>query len=342
MASVPRCRPALIVAAGCLLLGLSGCGGTDEGAAGPDDGASALPPASTPATTTIPDAPPSVGELLASDVPLVIAHAGGDRDFPHSTLFAYGEAVEAGADVLEMDVQLTGDGVLVVQHDDTVDKTTEATGRVDEMTLDELVALDNAYWFSPECWPCRDLDVDAYTLRGVRTGDREPPEGYEPDDFAVASLRQVAERFPSMPLDIEIKGTGASGIAAAETLADELVGLDRVDSTVVASFDDEVLAAFETAAPDVATSPALGEMAAWVLSGEPLDGNRVVQVPPSFEGVEVVTPELVAQAEAQAIAVWVWPNDGEQEVEAFYRQLFDLGVDGIIAGRPAQAVAARS
>ena len=79
-----------------------------------------------------------------------LAHAGGDLAHPHSTMFAYAESVAEGAEVLELDVQLTADGVLVVQHDETVDKTTEATGPVIDLTLDEIQALDNAYWFSPD------------------------------------------------------------------------------------------------------------------------------------------------------------------------------------------------
>ncbi|MCY3953146.1 MAG: glycerophosphodiester phosphodiesterase family protein [bacterium] len=58
----------------------------------------------------------------------------------------------AGADVLELDVQLTADNVLIVQHDDTVDRTTEANGPVAERTLAEIQTLDNAYWFAPGRW----------------------------------------------------------------------------------------------------------------------------------------------------------------------------------------------
>ncbi|MEI8360387.1 MAG: glycerophosphodiester phosphodiesterase family protein, partial [Deltaproteobacteria bacterium] len=78
-------------------------------------------------------APPeasTVADLLALDRPIVIAHAGGDFEAPHSTLFAYTEAALRGVDVLELDVMLTADRVLVVQHDDTVDRTTEASGPV--------------------------------------------------------------------------------------------------------------------------------------------------------------------------------------------------------------------
>ena len=60
----------------------------------------------------------------------MIAHAGGDQDYPHSTIYAYSQSAAAGADILELDVMMTADGALVVQHDDTVDRTTEATGPV--------------------------------------------------------------------------------------------------------------------------------------------------------------------------------------------------------------------
>lgn len=286
--------------------------------------------------------PPTVDELLARDEPLVLAHAGGDQDHPHSTLYGYAESVAAGTDVLELDVQLTSDGVLVVQHDDTVDRTTETTGEVADLTLEQLQALDDAYWFSEQCWRCDDLPEDAYTFRGVRTGEQEPPDGYEPDDFAVPTLQEVAERFPEMPLDVEIKGDGEAGRANAAALAAELEELGRVDSTVVASFDEEVLAAFQEAAPEVATSPSLSEMTDWVLGGVPLEGYQIMQIPPEYEGIEVVTPDLIERAAEAGIAVWVWPNDSEQENEGFYQQLFELGADGIIAGRPAEAVAARS
>ena len=103
-------------------------------------------------------------ELLALGRPLVIGHAGGDRSWPHSTMYAFSQAAFAGVDVLEMDLQMTADRVLVVHHDDTVDRTTNATGRVRDMTYEELKALDNAYWWSEE-WPSHDLPSDAYTYR---------------------------------------------------------------------------------------------------------------------------------------------------------------------------------
>src|SRR5690606_11840272 len=80
--------------------------------------------ASTTSTST-PDAS-TVAEVLGLDRPVVLAHAGGDDIHPHDTPFGFDRSAAAGVDVLDMDVQLSSDGVLVVQHDDTVDRTTEA------------------------------------------------------------------------------------------------------------------------------------------------------------------------------------------------------------------------
>ena len=72
----------------------------------------------------------TVDALLALDRPIIIAHAGGDHDWPHSTMYAFTQAALNGTDVLEMDVMLSSDGVLMVQHDNTVDRLTNDTGLI--------------------------------------------------------------------------------------------------------------------------------------------------------------------------------------------------------------------
>ncbi len=310
----------------------------------------------TPSTTTKAEAPQSLlttlDGLLALDRPLVIAHAGGDQDYPHSTIYAYAQAAAVGADILELDVQLTADGVLIVQHDDTVDRTTETTGRVAELTLAEIKALDNAYWFAPGYWGDQTRPDEEYVFRGVRTGEVEPPEGFEPDDFSVATFSEVAQRFPNHVLDVEIKiqdtpdgePDPSTGISAAEVLAAEITELDRELSVIVSSFNDATLAALNELAPSVATSPGLETMLAWFLSGVPLDPRYdVLQVPLTFEGVEVVTSELTERIHNEGRYVWVWLSGTDVvETREFYADLLGRGVDGLIAGRPAEAVAATS
>ena len=292
----------------------------------------------------------TVAELVALDRPLVIAHAGGDQDYPHSTIYAYTQSALAGADILELDVQLTADGVLIVQHDDTVDRTTETSGPVAELTLAEMQALDNAHWFVPGLWGDQTRPASEYIFRGVRTGAVEPPEGFGPDDFGVATFREVAERFPHHVLDVEIKLQRGSdgeedpvtGIAAAEVLAAEITELGREDSVIVACFDDEVLAAFSGLAPSVATTPSEAALVGWFLAGEALDPRHtVLQVPFTYAGIEVVTPDTVARVHDEGREVWVWLSGTEVvETREFYESLFSVGVDGVIAGRPADAVAA--
>ena len=309
----------------------------EEEAAGQD--VAALPPVPTPAAST-------VSELLELGRPLVIGHAGGDRSWPHSTMYAFSQAAHAGVDVLEMDLQMTADGVLVVHHDDTVDRTTEGTGRVRDMTYQELQALDNGYWWSEE-WPSHDLAPEAYRYRGIRTGDIAPPEGYGPDDFRIETFRAVAEAFPQHVLDVEIKTpAGDDGeddidfiLEMVAVLAADIEELDRTDSVVVVSFRDEALVGFRELATDVVTSPGQDALPAWAFASVPLHPNDLIlQVPPTFSGLDVLTPDLLGKAADEGLAVWVWPNEDYQEDPDYYAQLIDLPVDGVIAGRPAEAV----
>ena len=292
----------------------------------------------------------TVEGLIALERPLVIAHAGGDQDYPHSTLYAFTQSAMAGSDILELDVMLTADGVLIVQHDDTVDRTTEATGPVAQLTLAEIQALDNAHWFVPGMWGDQTRPDSEYVFRGVRTGVVEPPEGFGPDDFRVAAFREVAERFPHHVLDVEIKLQRGSdgevdldtGIAAAEVLAAEIAALGREDSVIVACFDDAVLKAFGDLAPSVATTPGEATLLGWFAAGQALDPSvSVLQVPFTFQGIPVVTADTVARVHDEGREVWVWLSGTDVvETRQFYADLFALGVDGVIAGRPAEAATA--
>lgn len=76
------------------------------------------------------------------DTPLLIAHRGGSLEVPENTLSAFRHAINVGMRMVELDVQMTSDGELVVIHDETVDRTTNGTGPVGSFTLEELQRLD--------------------------------------------------------------------------------------------------------------------------------------------------------------------------------------------------------
>ncbi len=268
--------------------------------------------------------------------PLNIAHAGGDLESPHETMYAYRQAVAAGADMLEMDLRLSRDRQLMVIHDDTVDRTTNATGAVRDRTAAELQTLDNANWFVPNCWSCQDRPASDYTLRGVRTGARPAPAGYTAADFAIPTFQQVLDRFPDRILDVEIKD-GPDGFATAEALAAVLNASAHASRVVVVSFDDTILEHFHALAPSIVTSPGLTATTAWFLGtrGE-LPANASLQVPPVYSGIDVVSQKFVDDAHAAHLAVWVWFNGNDDDVASEWNRLLDLGVDGLITGKPRQ------
>ncbi len=297
-----------------------------------------------PATTTT--EPPTryaatIDELLAIGRPIVLAHTAGEDQFPASTLYGFGESVKAGVDMLDLNVLLTKDGVLVVQHDDTVDRSTNGTGAVADLTYDEVSALDDAYWFTADCGVCNDRPEADYLYRGIRTGDRPPPAGYSPDDFAIPSFRQLVERFPDIPLNIEIKGSGDAAKAAADELLVELDDLGRADASVVASFDDEIVSYFHSIAPDIEVSPGLGVLTAYVLDSTPVpDGMRILQLPPVYSDLQVITPELVTRTKADGYPIWVWPNNRDLENYDAYLAFLQQGIDGLNINFPEQGVQA--
>jgi glycerophosphoryl diester phosphodiesterase len=236
--------------------------------------------------------------------------------------------------MLELDVMVTVDDELVVHHDDTVDRLTDGSGVVREMELAQVQSLDAAFWFLPDCVASRARPASEYVFRGVRTGRVAPPPGAAPDDFCVPTFREVALEFPDRPLDVEIKGDRESASAAVPVLAAELEALDRVDSTVVVSFDSAIVEQVRARLPTVALSPGLDTLVAWATSDGTLGQYATIQVPPLYDGIDVV-PLVLERAHAEGIAVWVWPNDPDtQENTAYYRHLIDAGVDGVIAASP--------
>lgn len=257
---------------------------------------------------------------------LAYAHQGGAREAPSSTLYALRRAVDAGAHALELDVHATVDGHLVVCHDETVDRTTNAAGTIAALTLDELRRLDNAHWWVPGEQVMHGLEPSCYPLRGRAPDDRE---------LGVATLAEVLEAFPTTFLNLDIKQTAPAVVPYERALADLLREHGRTDDVIVASFWDTATDAFSFIAPEIPTSMGTLATAAFyqaVQAGETPARTRHValQVPPQHSGLTIVDERFVTVAHEHGIAVHVWTIDDEVQMEA----MVDLDVDGIISDRP--------
>ena len=126
-------------------------------------------------------------------------------------------------------------------------------------------------------------------------------------------------------------------MAAAEALAAVLNGSPHASRVVVVSFDDAILDRFRALAPSIVTSPGLSATTTWFLGSRPtLAGQASLQVPPVYSGIDVVSQKFVTDAHAAHLAVWVWFNGNDDDVASEWNRLLDLGVDGLITGKPGQ------
>ncbi|HEV7888945.1 MAG TPA: glycerophosphodiester phosphodiesterase [Acidimicrobiales bacterium] len=240
------------------------------------------------------------------------AHQGGAKEAPSSTLHAIRAALAAGADAIELDVHASLDGELMVCHDATVDATTDGSGAIAGLTLEELQSLDNA-----ASWP---------SLAGRAPADRS---------LGVATLREVLVAFPGVVLNLDIKQTAPEVVGYEAALAGLLREFGRVDDVIVASFLDIATDRFSECAPEIATSAGtLATAGFWraVQEGVPPPAMRHValQVPAAYQSTVIVDERFVSAAHSAGVAVHVWTVDEPDEM----RRLLDLGVDGIITDRP--------
>lgn len=276
---------------------------------------------------------------------LNIAHGGGLREAPGNTMFAFERALENGTDVLEIDVNITSDGHLVVIHDTTVDRTTNGTGRVNALTLAQIKALDAA-----DSW---------LEYRGIALGLKPPPEGFTANDFKIPTLAEVLARYPKKLINVEIKGDGPdlatqgflgdvqNGRPTIFDAADELARLlaehRRFGDVIVVAFSEAALTHFEAVADDridtaaaLATTGAFYAASAGPLPGAPLPGKEALQPPTFFQGIEVPTKDFVSDAHANGLVVHVWLENPGEENAATYSKLVEAGVDGIMTDYPSR------
>ena len=207
---------------------------------------------------------------------LNIAHRGASGRFPENTLRAFDAAIGAGAQMCELDVQITNDGALVVMHDETVERTTDGCGAVRSMTLDRIKSLDAGIRFGAEFQGERvPLLEEVMTLIEGRCG-----------------------------LNIEIKGTGVE-----RRVCELLVQRGALATAIISSFDWDALAVVRHFEPRARVGllasqwPARLVGAAFELKAESINPRA-----------DMVTEDLCIAAHERNLSVYTWTVDEPAEM----------------------------
>ena len=254
-----------------------------------------------------------VDRLFRSDRASAIAHRGGSRLRPENTLAAFEHALALGVDGIECDVHLSRDGVPVVIHDPTLDRTTNASGAVAERTARELRQVDAGFQFG---------ETEGFPWRGK--------------DLGVPDLASVLDLSRDTPVIVELKGEDPSIVPP---VLDVVRRTGRSGRVMFGGFSHAVLEAARQQAPDIQTSASRREIEQAIKRasfglGPGRPGCALFQVPLRFHGREILTPNLTRRLRRAGFVVHSWLIDDPTEMQ----QLIDWGVTGLISDRPDTAV----
>lgn len=241
------------------------------------------------------------GGLWRGKYPLfVTAHRGFSGRAPENTLAAFRAAIEAGCDMIELDVHLSRDNQVVVIHDDTLERTTSGRGNVADRTFAELQRLDAGSWFDPRF-----------------SGEKIP---------ALAEVLSLARN--RILVNIELK-KGTHFPYTMEELADrtlrEVDRAEMLDQVLFSSFDPAAIDRIRERNPLLPV--ALITNKPWVTPGEAGGGKSY---PTLNCRITVLNEDNIRLARAGGIRVHAWTVN---EPEAM-RKAIALGVDGIITNHP--------
>jgi len=242
----------------------------------------------------------------------------GEGLWPSNTLYAFEQALALGVDLLEIDIQTTADGVLVVRHDPTVDSTTDGTSLIRDYSLNELKKLDAGH-----TWTADGGTTFPYRGRGI----------------TIPTLEEVFAAFPNARLNIDVKPKEPQVVRRFCELLNDLHKLDQV---IVGSFHDNQIALFRRLCPQVLTAAGVAETRRFLLLNN-LNLARLYrppafafQVPETVAGgfiprsLHVVTPRFIRSAHAHGLQVHVWTVNETADMQ----RLVAWGVDGIMTDYP--------
>jgi len=227
-----------------------------------------------------------------------IAHRGFSSQYPENTILSFQKALDLGVKRLELDLQVTRNGELVVLHDRTVNRTTDGTGATSDKSLEEIKALDAGSWLSPDF-----------------AGNRIP------------TFEEVLVELPSAILVTELKFEGNNAIKDVIDIVNDHGAADRV---VISSFDHAKLPAIKNIAPELPTTALI--KADGQSTREWVEQARELRIDTLGPKCVDITEEYVETAHNAGLLVRAWGLGRDQGEEM--TRLIELGVDGMTTDCP--------
>jgi glycerophosphoryl diester phosphodiesterase len=262
---------------------------------------------------------------------LVFAHRGYRAIAPENTLLSARKGFEAGADYLELDVAASRDGTLVVIHDDTLVRTTNAEAVFPERApwivydfgFAELKRLDAGSWYAR---------TDPFDQ--VKSGRVGPVDLALLTDIALPSLRELLElvRDSGRRVNVEIKD--ATGRPCDAWIVERTIDLIReagvADRTVISSFNWDYLLRSKAAAPSIP----IGALIEKNMIADPVDRLRRLGAASFNPDIMILDRAVTEEVRAAGFDIFVWTVNEKEDM----RRLLDWGVTGLITDFPDRAI----
>ncbi len=285
--------------------------------------------------------------LKDGDRPILVAHRGGDGEFPGNTLEAFYNAYSVDERVLmETDANITKDGVLILCHETYLEKRTNVSGDIIDWNYSDMIEQKVNFGYhnktdSDELYPFADeygKEIKPTDLEGYPEG----LEGRDKEVYLATTFEELLVAFPNNIISVEIKQSGETGLAAAKEAVRIVSKHNAFDRVIFASFKDEVFAEYKRlqksgeVPESFMYSPSLMGAIKYValyffgLDAFYNDGIAVLQIPMEEYGIGLSSKRLIRFANKHNIAVHYWTINDEDEM----RTLIENGADAIMTDYP--------
>ncbi|HEY9786881.1 MAG TPA: glycerophosphodiester phosphodiesterase [Candidatus Obscuribacterales bacterium] len=247
--------------------------------------------------------------------PLVIAHRGASASAPENTIPAFVRGIADGADIVEMDLHLTKDGVPVVCHDATVDRTTNGKGFINALTLGEIKKLDAGYRFTPD-------GGKTFPFRG--------------QGITIPTLSEALTALPDQSVMIEVKVSSQRMLSELVKVIRQHDCFDRVSIEVFA-MKGKMVHRLRRMEPRLLTGHSTAEIIRFLVLSRVGLWRRfrrrgfALEIPPCRRRTTVASKAVIANAWRRGIPVFIWTINDESQMQRF----LNMGASGLFTDKPA-------